>query len=66
MTLVALTALFDISPARDSEGKPMVPVVEYAEGFVRHPKPFRCSIKPRSERVLTLVKEAKAEPTTTM
>ncbi|TEB33718.1 cytochrome P450 [Coprinellus micaceus] len=66
MTLAALTALFDISPARDSEGKPMVPVVEYAEGFVRHPKPFRCSIKPRSERVLTLVKEAKAESTTTM
>ncbi|KAJ3522229.1 hypothetical protein NMY22_g11981 [Coprinellus aureogranulatus] len=59
LTLAAMTALFDISPACDSEGNPVLPAVEYDVGFVRHPKDFKCSIKPRSESVLALVKEAK-------
>ncbi|KAJ2912765.1 hypothetical protein MD484_g7648, partial [Candolleomyces efflorescens] len=61
LTLAAIAACFDISPACDSEGTPVFPKAEYAESFVRHPKPFTCSIKPRSERVLTLVKESKLE-----
>ncbi|KAF5325955.1 hypothetical protein D9611_000766 [Ephemerocybe angulata] len=61
LTLAALTALFDISPACDSEGNPTMPEIEYAVGFVSHPKHFNCSIKPRSESVLSLIKDSKLE-----
>jgi hypothetical protein len=29
-----------------------------ARRFIRHPKPFKCTIRPRSENAIKLVKEA--------
>ncbi|KAI5832874.1 cytochrome P450 [Schizophyllum commune Tattone D] len=38
---------FDIGKAKDEAGNSITPVVDYG-GFISHPKPFKCSIHPRS------------------
>ncbi|TFK29092.1 cytochrome P450 [Coprinopsis marcescibilis] len=59
--LTALCSLFDISRSHDAEGREVIPSVEYTEGFVRHPKPFPCSIKPRSSSVISLINQAQVD-----
>jgi len=59
--MATMAALFDMSPACDAAGNPILPSLEFEEGFVRHPKSFSCSIKPRSESVLTLIRQATSE-----
>ena len=36
----------------------MVGTLTIAQPYVRHPKPFKCTIKPRSDDAIQLVKEA--------
>ncbi|KIP11874.1 hypothetical protein PHLGIDRAFT_62999, partial [Phlebiopsis gigantea 11061_1 CR5-6] len=47
-----MLAVFDITTTIE-DGVPVEPIVEHTDGTISHPKPFKCSIKPRS---------AKAEP----
>ncbi|EAU87749.2 cytochrome P450 [Coprinopsis cinerea okayama7 len=61
MILTTMVTLFDISKSVDSDGREIVPEVEYTEGFVRHPKPFNCTIKPRSSTVAKLISQAKSD-----
>ncbi|TRM63183.1 cytochrome P450 [Schizophyllum amplum] len=57
-----IAAVFHIEKARDPDsGEEITPPVEFSTGFVRHPKPFFCSIKPRSEKAVRLVENALAE-----
>ncbi|KAL1690796.1 cytochrome P450 [Schizophyllum commune] len=43
-------AVFDVSPAGDD-----VPVLEETTGTISHPKPYRCTIRPRSEQAVALI-----------
>ncbi|KAJ8690632.1 hypothetical protein PTI98_012043 [Pleurotus ostreatus] len=52
-----IIATMELSPAVDSDGNPTPVLPEFSSGFVRHPKPFSCSIKPRSEESLRLIHE---------
>ncbi|KAJ3824541.1 cytochrome P450 [Lentinula raphanica] len=53
---IAMTlAVFDISPALDEQGKPIIPEHENTTGTISHPKPFQCTIRPRSEKALSLI-----------
>ncbi|TFK37580.1 cytochrome P450 [Crucibulum laeve] len=51
-----IVATMDIGKAIDEKGNEVTPPAEYTSGFVRHPKEFKCSIKPRSDKaVLDLI-----------
>jgi len=47
-------ATFDISK-RVENGEVVEPLNEYTGGSISHPKPFRCSIRPRSSRTKNLI-----------
>jgi len=51
-------ATMDIRPVLGPDGKPILPKVEFTSGVVAHPKPFKCSIAPRSEKAAELIKAA--------
>ncbi|KAE9406913.1 cytochrome P450 [Gymnopus androsaceus JB14] len=54
--LIAMSlAVFDITPALDEQGNPIIPEHENTTGTISHPKPFKCTIKPRSEKALALI-----------
>ncbi|OSD02652.1 cytochrome P450 [Trametes coccinea BRFM310] len=50
---------FNISRQRGDDGKEVLPSVDF-RGFISHPVPFHCDIKPRSEEAATLMKRAVA------
>ncbi|KAJ6539005.1 cytochrome P450 [Mycena capillaripes] len=47
-------AVFDISKCIEN-GKVVIPVHENTTGTISHPVPFRCTIKPRSEKSIQLI-----------
>lgn len=57
VTLTSLLAVFDFTPSLDASGKLVLPSGEYDHGFICHPKPFKCTIKPRSSLHATLITE---------
>ncbi|KDQ54080.1 hypothetical protein JAAARDRAFT_410464 [Jaapia argillacea MUCL 33604] len=48
-------AVFNVSKALDAHGNPIDPIVEYTDSTVSHPKPFKCSITPRSTKAQSLI-----------
>jgi len=58
IVVACVLSVFDIGPALDDDGNPNVPMAEFGSLFVRGPKPFKCTIKPRSEGAIKLVEEA--------
>jgi len=46
---------FDISPALDTQGNMIKPEPKMTTGFLSHPVPFECSIKPRSTHAEALI-----------
>jgi len=51
-----ILAAFNISKAHDGFGKEIEPPVEFEPGVLNHPKKFKCSITPRSDNVVNLIK----------
>ncbi|KAK0201063.1 cytochrome P450 [Desarmillaria ectypa] len=47
LALSMIISRFDISKVKDSEGNVITPVAEFESAFVRHPKKFKCCIRPR-------------------
>lgn len=56
-TISMSLAVFDITNALDSNGFPIIPIHENTSGTISYPKPFQCSIKPRSAKALSLITE---------
>ncbi|TFY72458.1 hypothetical protein EVG20_g545 [Dentipellis fragilis] len=53
---IAMTlAAFDITKARDASGNEITPPGDYLPSIVSHAAPFKCSIKPRSEKAAALI-----------
>lgn len=53
---IALTlATYDITPPIGDNEEPILPSLEYTVGVISHPPPFRCSLKPRSEKARLLI-----------
>ncbi|KAK7046001.1 hypothetical protein VNI00_006996 [Paramarasmius palmivorus] len=48
-------AVFDITPAIGEDGKPIIPEHGNTNGTISQPQPFKCTIKPRSEKALALI-----------
>ncbi|KAH8103831.1 cytochrome P450 [Cristinia sonorae] len=59
-TLANILAVFDITKARSTDGQLMTPAVAYSSGGISAPLPFKCNIKPRTERALKLLQETLA------
>ncbi|KAF9522932.1 cytochrome P450 [Crepidotus variabilis] len=51
-------AVFNIEKALDSNGIPITPVHENTDGLISFPKPFECTVKPRSEKAYSLITES--------
>jgi len=58
IVVACVLSVFDIGPALDDDGIPQMPKPEFGCLLVRDPKPFECTIKPRSERAIKLVEES--------
>ncbi|KAJ6510178.1 cytochrome P450 [Mycena vitilis] len=54
LSCVMSLAVFDISKCIDN-GQPIVPVHDSTTGTISHPVPFRCAIRPRSEKSIQLI-----------
>ncbi|KAA1474623.1 cytochrome P450 [Dentipellis sp. KUC8613] len=54
ISFVMSLSVFNIEKAVEN-GKIIEPEVVYLEGAISHPKPFKCSIKPRSEKAEVLI-----------
>ncbi|KAJ7671061.1 cytochrome P450 [Mycena rosella] len=53
---VSVLATFDITKAVGEDGQVLEPTYEYFSGLVSMPLPFKCSIKPRSQRSVELIR----------
>ncbi|KAL5497934.1 hypothetical protein ACEPAH_2865 [Sanghuangporus vaninii] len=56
--IASVLAVFDISKVLDEHGVPISPVEDYTSAIIRHPKPFKCKITPRSEEAAALIRQA--------
>ncbi|KAI0259000.1 cytochrome P450 [Gloeopeniophorella convolvens] len=52
--VASILYLFNISKARDADGREIVPEVDY-DGFISHPGPFECRLTTRSGEVEELI-----------
>ncbi|KAG7087715.1 hypothetical protein E1B28_013662 [Marasmius oreades] len=55
LSLATVVATMDISKSIDDQGRDVVPEVAFKSGFVRHPKPFTCTIIPRSGSIERII-----------
>ncbi|KAF5334568.1 hypothetical protein D9758_015782 [Tetrapyrgos nigripes] len=56
ITIASVLAVFDILPCLDEKGEEIIPTLEYKNGIVVHPVPFKCRIVPRSKEHEILVR----------
>ncbi|KAF9552413.1 cytochrome P450 [Agrocybe pediades] len=56
ISIATVLATFDISEALDENGSPIPPKVEWHSGVVREPTPFKCTIQPRSNEVVKMIR----------
>ncbi|KAG1869506.1 cytochrome P450 [Suillus subluteus] len=56
ISIVMSLAVFDISKVVE-KGVEIIPEVDYTPSTISHPKPFKCSIKPRSTTAIALIQQ---------
>ncbi|KAF9480950.1 cytochrome P450 [Pholiota conissans] len=59
LSMATILMAFDIRPPKDASGKDIALDVEYTGGLISHPKPFKCSLTPRSDRMRQLIVDLK-------
>ncbi|OCH93695.1 CyP450 monooxygenase [Obba rivulosa] len=55
INVACILHVFDITPVLDARGDPRTPEPEMTTGFLSHPVPFECDIKPRSKMAISLI-----------
>ncbi|KDQ62053.1 hypothetical protein JAAARDRAFT_122537 [Jaapia argillacea MUCL 33604] len=55
MTCAMTLSAFNITKALNADGSVITPPAEFLDGTVSHPKPFQCSIRPRSSKSVALI-----------
>ncbi|KAF8599313.1 cytochrome P450 [Ceratobasidium sp. AG-I] len=58
LSIVLTLAVYDITPAIGPDGKPKIPSLSYSQATISHPDPFECTIKPRSSKAESLIKDS--------
>ncbi|KAI0094761.1 cytochrome P450 [Irpex rosettiformis] len=57
LTVATASALYDITKPCDDQGRTVEPDTEYTSQMLSGPKPFQCSITPRSDMALRLIRQ---------
>ncbi|TFY82818.1 hypothetical protein EWM64_g1187 [Hericium alpestre] len=55
LTCAMVLSVFNISKAVEN-GVPVTPKEEFINGAINHPKVFKCSVKPRSEQAVSIIR----------
>ncbi|KAF5387375.1 hypothetical protein D9757_005700 [Collybiopsis confluens] len=58
LAIASILATFALGKAKDENGNEIDISGEFTEGFFRHPKPFQCSIVPRTPQAKDLISAA--------
>ncbi|CAE6423881.1 unnamed protein product [Rhizoctonia solani] len=58
LAVVMVLAVYDITPTLDASGKPIMPDLKYSQSTISAPKPFPCTIKPRSLNAEKLIRDS--------
>ncbi|KAL4252343.1 cytochrome P450 family protein [Pleurotus pulmonarius] len=58
LNIASILTVFDITKAKDEEGRDIEPDIEWTPNFTRHLIPFKCSITPRSSEREKLIRES--------
>jgi len=61
ITVASILATFDIGKPRDKDGNEVEPEASYGPGLVSGPEGFRCTIRPRSDDKVRLIKTGAEE-----
>jgi len=61
LSIASVLCTFNISEAVGEDGSVIKLLPEYTSSALSRPKPFRCTILPRSQKTLSLIEEAAAE-----
>ncbi|KAF4616642.1 hypothetical protein D9613_008328 [Agrocybe pediades] len=61
IAVASLLAVYDIKKAVDSNGRVIEPSHEYVSALICTPKPFKCSITPRSKDAEALIRSASSQ-----
>ncbi|KAG5730241.1 O-methylsterigmatocystin oxidoreductase [Termitomyces sp. T112] len=54
-----IIAMLDVGRTSEDKEKGKFPELDFTCGLVRHPKPFKCSVRPRRRNTTTLIQEAR-------
>ncbi|KAL5476745.1 hypothetical protein ACEPAI_2931 [Sanghuangporus weigelae] len=55
LIVASMLAVFNIMKAKDAAGHVIEPEVDF-RGFISHPEPFHCVIRPRSDKAVALIR----------
>ncbi|KZT12936.1 cytochrome P450 [Laetiporus sulphureus 93-53] len=55
LAFASMLATLSIHRAHDSSGREIMPPADFVPGAVKHPKPFKCDIHPRTPRAANLI-----------
>ncbi|KDR70208.1 hypothetical protein GALMADRAFT_255080 [Galerina marginata CBS 339.88] len=58
LLIASMLATLDISKAVDEHGKMVEPVVVYENPIFRIPNPFKCDMRPRNQKALSLIQQS--------
>ncbi|KIK64992.1 hypothetical protein GYMLUDRAFT_220252 [Collybiopsis luxurians FD-317 M1] len=58
LAVASLLACFDLEKVKDSDGVEIDPSTDYIDGLLPFPRPYECSIKPRSMAVEKLIRQS--------
>ncbi|KAI5121901.1 hypothetical protein M0805_000230, partial [Coniferiporia weirii] len=57
IAVASILAAFNIGKTIDSDGTLITPAVDYTAGLLSHPKPFKCKIIPRSDKIALAIQQ---------
>ncbi|THH13243.1 hypothetical protein EW146_g6950 [Bondarzewia mesenterica] len=61
ITIASVLSVYTVSKPKDVNGAVIEPEIEFTNGVVSRPKTFKCSVFPRSEASLALIKQTEDE-----
>ncbi|CAE6446237.1 unnamed protein product [Rhizoctonia solani] len=61
LAIAMVLAVYDISPILGADGQPVMPDLKYSQSTISAPKPFRCTIKPRSLGAEKIIRDSMTE-----
>ncbi|KAL5514754.1 hypothetical protein ACEPAG_2070 [Sanghuangporus baumii] len=56
--VASVLSAFHITKALDQNGRPITPEIDYTPHFIRHSKPFKYAVAPRSEEIVKAIHQA--------